>query len=450
LNQTANYQGVPVTCPNCKTRFRAPVITIVDAGLYPEAKTLLLSGQLNMAVCPQCGNAGMLHAPLVYHDADKELLLTFMPPELGMSEIEQQRVVGDLTNRLISSLPAEKRKGYLLRPRNYLRLEALIKDVLAADGITQEMLDAQRAKMELMERLLRADKEARRAIAQANDQAIDYEFMDLLSMNIELAERSRQPGLTGELLGLRQDLVESTAVGREMAAREEAIQDLGENVTREGLLEKLIAAAMADEPVKVETMVAVARPAIDYVFYQQLAARIEAAQQAGDAARAKKLTSLRETILDLTAEIDQEAQQAAQEAGDALQEAMDSEDIEAWLQRNAGRVDNLFLSLLAANLRAAEQTGQAEAVERLQRVNDAVMDMILKSQPPEIQLINRLLASDYPEGTRALLEENRDALQPELFDMMAQLRDDLGQNGRQEAAERLGQIQEQARSLLTR
>jgi hypothetical protein len=438
-----------VTCPNCRARFRAPVLTIVDAGQFPEAKSLLLSGQLNVAVCPQCGNAGMLHAPLVYHDADKELLLTFVPPELNMSELEQQRVIGDLTNRLIQSLPAEQRKGYLLRPKNYLRLEALIKDVLAADGITQEMLDAQRARMDLLERLLRADKASRHTMAQVNDTLIDYSFMDLLSLNVELAERGQQEGLAAELLALRQDLLESTTVGRELAAREQAIQSLGPQVTREGLLERMVEAALAGESVKIETMVAVARPAIDYVFYQQLSERIASAEQAGDRESADRLKELREALLDMTAEMDQAAQQAAREAGDLVQQAVDSEDVDAWVRKNAGRLDNLFMNILTANLRAAEETGQTDMAERLRDISDAVMTMILENQPPEIQLVNELIAAEYPEGSRALLEENRDLLGPEMLEIMDGLVEDLRKGGRQEAAERLARVREQAQALLT-
>ena len=116
---------------------------------------MLLSGQLNVAVCPQCGHAGMLATPLLYHDADKELLFTFVPSELGASELEQQRMFGEATSRIISSLPAEQRKAYLLQPRSFLRLEAMVEAILEADGITPEMLAAQRARVALLDRLLR-------------------------------------------------------------------------------------------------------------------------------------------------------------------------------------------------------------------------------------------------------------------------------------------------------
>lgn len=456
---SAPYQPVPITCPACGYRFSAPVMTIVDAGQRPDAKALFLSGQVNIAACPQCGNAGRLNTPLVYHDPDKELLLTYVPTELNLPEVEQQRIVGDLTNRVISALPAEKRKGYLLRPKSYLRLEAMIKDILEADGITPEMLEAQRARGELLERLLRADGEqARQAIAQANDAQIDYEFLDLLSINIELAQRSQRPEIVSDLLALREQVLEWTTLGQELAAREEAMVSLGlspegerREITREELLDKLIEAAVqggAAQSVKVETMIALGRPAIDYVFYQQLTDRIGAAEQAGDRERAATLIALRETILGETARLDEEARQATQETVEFLGQAMNSDDPHAFIRSHIQQVDSLFMSILSANLQAAEQAGQTEVVERLEMISDAVAALVLESQPPEIQFINRLLSADYPEGTLALLQENRPKIDDQLLDVMRLVAEDLGKNGREEAAQRMRQILDQARVLL--
>ena len=446
------YQTIPVTCPNCRYRFAAPVMTIIDVGQRPEVKGIFLGGQLNVAACPQCGHAGMLNTPLVYHDPDKELLLTYIPPELGLPEMEQQRIVGDLTNRVISALPAEKRKGYLLRPKSYLRLEAMVKDVLEADGITQEMLEAQRARGELVERLLRADgEEARRVIAQANDAQIDYEFLDLITLNIELAQRGKQPAIASELVALREQLLQWTTLGQEIAAREEAIASLGQDITREGLLEKLIEAATqggAAKPVKVETMVAVGRPAIDYLFYQQLTDRITAAEQAGNREQAETLTALRQTILEMTARLDEEDRQAAEEAREFLQQAVESDDPQAFIRTNAEQVDNLFMSILMANLEAAERAGQTAAAEQLRKVSDAVTALVLESQPPEIQFINQLLGAEYPEGTLAFLQENRERISERLLEVMRLVAEDLGKSGREEPAQRMMEVREQAGGLI--
>jgi hypothetical protein len=447
---TPTYQTVPVACPNCGNRFITPVMTILDVGQNPEAKTLFLSGRLNIAVCPQCGNAGMLSVPLVYHDPEKELLLTFLPAEVGTSETEQQRIIGELTNRVISALPSEKRKGYLLRPRSFLRLQAMVEAVLEADGITPEMLEAQRTKASLLERLLKATNEqARKIIAQENDKLIDYEFFQLLSLNIDLAQEEGQADAAQELLGFRGQLLEWTSLGHDLAAQEEAIESLGPEISREGLLDKLVEAARAGEETKVKAMVTFARPGIDYVFYQQLTERIEAAQKGKNDQEAKTLKALRETILDLTAQIDAEMEKAAQESAQFLQKILESDDPAQVLRANLEQVDDLFLEVLTSSLDAARRTGQAQRAEQLERVSAILAELIQESQPPEIRFINQLLTSEYPDGTRALLEENRQQLDDRLLELMQLIGTDFTQRGRQDVAQRMAQIRQQAAAIVS-
>lgn len=446
---SSTYQTVPVTCPNCSNRFVSPVLAIIDADQNPEAKALFLAGQINIAACPQCGHAGMLSMPLVYHDSEKELLFSYVPSELGLPEIEQQRILGDLTNRVLSALPPDQRKGYLLRPRSFLRLEGMIEAILAADGITPEMLQAQQAKAALLDRLLRAPSEdACRVIAQENDDQIDYEFFQILSLNIELAHANGQEEAVQQLLGLRRRLLEWTAVGQEVTAREEAIKELGTEITREELLEKLVEAALAGEQAKVEAMVAFARPVIDYVFYQQLTERIDAAGQADRTQEAETLRDLRESILSLTAQIDAEVQRATAQAARLLQEILESDNLEQAIDANLGQIDDLFLNALALNLQAAEQAGRTEDLEKLGRISDILMKRIQESQPPEIQFINELLAAEYPEGTQTLLDENHEKVNAQLLEVMRLVGDDLTQTGRDEVAQRLVQIQKQAAGIV--
>jgi hypothetical protein len=448
LNQPT-YQTAPVNCPNCGNRFVTPVLSVIDVGRNRDLKTLLLSGQLNIAVCPQCGHAGMLSVPLVYHDPEKELLFTFAPAEAEVGQPDRERVIGSLTNQVISALPPEQRKGYLLQPRTFLRLNGMIEAILEADGITPEMLEAQRAKAALLERLLRATSdEARQAIVRENDGQIDYEFFQLLTLNIELAQSEGQDETAGQLLALRGQLLDWTTHGQGVAAREEALRSLGDEVTREELLDKIVEAALAGEEAKVETMAAVARPVIDYIFYQQLTARIEAAEGAGDSDRAGKLRALRETILDLTAQIDAELQQATEQASQDLQEILASDDLEQAIRDKPGRIDEFFLNALATNLAAAEQAGRTDDVQKLQQVSDAIMKLIQESQPPEVQLINQLLAAEYPTGSQALLEEKRDLVNSDLLELMRVMAEDLSESDRGELSQRLDQIREQAATMV--
>jgi hypothetical protein len=442
------YQTVPVACPRCRHNFVAPVLSIIDAGRSPEAKRLFLSGQINIAACPQCGNAGMLSTPLVYHDPEKELLFTFIPPDAGASETEHERIIGELTNRVISGLPAEERKGYLLRPRSFLRLEGMIEAILEADGITPEMLEAQRAKADLLDRLLRTvNEDSRRAIARENDGLIDYAFFELLSLNIELAQSDPETQIAQDLTLLREQLLQWTTQGQDVAAREDAVRSLGTEITREGLLEKLVEAALSGEQVKIESMVAVARPAIDYIFYQQLTGRIEAEEGAGSAETAETLRVLRETILDLTAQIDDEIQKATEQASQFLQHVLQSEDPDAEIRANVHRLDGLFLSVLDANIQSAERSGQTELLDRLQQIFGAVMTQVLESQPPQIRLISELLGAEFPDGTRELLEVNREQIDGDLLDVMASVEKDLSSRGQTDVVGRLSQIREQAVEL---
>ncbi len=429
----------------------SPVLTTIDAGLDPEAKALFLSGQINIAACPQCGHAGMLSTPLVYHDPDKELLFTYVPAELGLPENEQQRIIGDLTNRVMSSLPSEQRKGYLLRPRSFLRIEGMVEAVLEADGITPDMLEAQRAKADLLERLLHAPSdESRRTIAQENDDLLDYEFFQILTLNIELAQANAQEQANNQLLELRQQLLKWTTAGRELASREDAIRELGSGITRESLLDKLVEAFRAGSIPKVETMIAVGRPAIDYVFYQQLTARIEAEEEKGNSSEADKLKELRERVLDVTAQVDAELQRATEQASELLQQMLASEDLEESARAHLDQIDELTLNALALNLQAAHQAGRTDEAHKLQQLGDVLMKLIQESQPPEIQFINSLLTSDYPDGTRELLEENREQVNESMLELMRLVEEDLSQSGRVELAQRLAEIKKQAISLVDR
>jgi pyridoxal/pyridoxine/pyridoxamine kinase len=63
-------------------------------------------------------------------------------------------------------------------------------------------------------------------------------------------------------------------------------------------------------------------------------------------------------------------------------------------------------------------------------------------------MINDLMNADYPEGTQALLEELRDLVTPEFVELLSLVGQQLKQTNREQAAERLAQIQEQAAAMV--
>ena len=87
-------------CPSCGRPFNVVVETVIDGGKDPQAKARLLSGQLNNLRCPNCGNMVTVAAPVLYHDASKELLIAFMPMELNLTKDQQEKTIGDLMREL--------------------------------------------------------------------------------------------------------------------------------------------------------------------------------------------------------------------------------------------------------------------------------------------------------------------------------------------------------------
>ena len=169
-----------IPCPQCRQPVVANIETLFDVSSDPGAKQRLLGNVSNVAHCQACGYAGQIPTPVIYHDNDKELLLTFFPPELAIPINEQERIVGPQIKKLTDKLPAEKRKGYLLNSQTFFTYESMVERILGADGITPEMIKAQKDRVGLIEKLLTAkDDEARKALIQEDASLFDDQFFAL-------------------------------------------------------------------------------------------------------------------------------------------------------------------------------------------------------------------------------------------------------------------------------
>ena len=81
----------------------------------------------------------------------------------------------------MNALPPEKRRAYLLTPKTFLTMESLTKAVLAADGVTEEMLQEQETKLKLIDQFLQAkDEAALKELVAAHDPQLDYNFFEIL------------------------------------------------------------------------------------------------------------------------------------------------------------------------------------------------------------------------------------------------------------------------------
>jgi CpXC protein len=434
---------VPIQCPNCGNQYQAPIRSIIDVGQQPQLRQAFLAGQINLAVCPKCRAGGMIDVPLVYHDPAAEFLAVYFPQQLNISEMEKQRAIGELTQGLMRSLPPEQRKGYFLSPRQFATRQSLMDAVLGTMGISQEELDRQRKKMKMVEQfmVMADDIKGLQMLAKGQDAQLDFEFFSILDNMQAQAEAAGDAKNAERLKLLRDNLMPLTSFGKIALKQQAAVESLKDVNTPEEFLDRVIATD-ADEA----TAIAIAaRPALDYNFFESLTARIEASQ----GAERDRLTKLRDELLDVTQRIDQSARAGVEDAVKLLGEIINSPNPRTAARERIDEIDDVFMSVLAANMQRAEKENNEALMERFEMVYDEVMSMIEAGLPPEVQLINEILRAPYPDGTRELLLEHRAEMTPKMLDLMSAMAEDMAQRSDESAefantAKRLKDIRTQA------
>lgn len=435
-------QRISMACPNCRAPVTAEVHSIVDVTHDQDLKRRFLSGRLNVANCSNCRQSFQIGGALMYHDGTKDLLMAFLPPEANISNQERQRVIGDLVRRTMDSLPPEQRRAYLFQPKEFLTLNGMVEAILAADGITPEMMRAQQERVQLVNLLLRSatSEESLRATVKTYDAQIDYDFFVMLSAMAEQAAAAGDERTASVFASLEDQLYGMTSFGERIMAQQAAAHSITPETTREELLEKVITAT--DDELTVYA--AYARPLIDYAFFQQLAVRIEQAEARGDKTTAQQLASTRARLLELTQQLDEANRAVMEQAVNFLQELMQAPDPVAALQANWDRVDSAFIDVLGMNLASAQRQGATAAFKTLDAIRAAIEAEARASEPPVVRLINDLMQADYPAETRKLLGERRHEITPEVLEIMESLAQSLVEQGQPDAAKRLRDIRGQA------
>jgi len=428
-----------INCPQCKQPFLAEVQQLFDVGVEPQAKQLLLSGAFNRVSCPHCGYQGALATPIVYHDPAKELLLTYTPPELNLPMTEQERAIGNLINQAVNDLPQKQRKGYLLNPQPVLTLQGLLERILEADGITKEMIEAQQERLVLLQRMVDMTDDVLEEVAKQEDEKIDAQFFALLSQLAQVAQASGDQEQAKQLADLQDKLLPLTTFGREMQAQAKEIeaaiktlQDAGEQLTRDKLLD--IVVESAGNETRLNALVGLARPGMDYQFFQQLSDRIEAAE----GQQKEELAELRERLLEMTQAIDAQMQTRADQAKRNLETLLEAEDIKATTLQNLAAIDELFIQVFQQEHAAAEQGGDEERLAKLDQVLEALREVTKPG--PEAQFLQDLLAAPDEAARKQLLESRREEVTPAFLEGLTGLLVQLESGEDKETAEQVRAI----------
>jgi hypothetical protein len=447
-----SVKRVSIQCPNCNNTVNAIVHSIIDPSEDIEAKMRLLAGNLNIVRCPNCGAPISMAAPILYHDAEKELLISYVPMEINMPRQQQEKAVGDLLRELTAKIPNEMKKGYLFQPKSALTMQGLIEMVLQADGVTPEMMEEQRARARLVETFMQTPDEELPGLVEANDASLDAQFFSTMTLMAQRLLQDGQRDLAEHVVQTQQAVMAISTFGKEMVEKarvqEEVVQEialeiqgLGANAGREDFLD--LAFKYADDEDRLQALVGLVRPAFDYQFFQELTAKIgEAPSYQRDA-----LQNLRDRLLELTAMIDQQTQLAVREAASFLRALLESPNADALIAANIGMIDDTFMAVLQANIQESERQGDAQTSARLKDAYNRVVSALRQNMQPELRFINELLG-ETDENARQMVQEQAGQYGQPLLEMFDTVEEILNSRGDTALLERLSYLREEAANVI--
>lgn len=129
--------GETIKCPKCHQLSDINIwhsITVSDSA---DLKKDLLSGKINMFCCPSCEYKALFPAPLLYHDEEKSLMLSFSP---CTDEETKNKLFNEIKQTSAQSGELENLAGYNLRfvyDYNSLLEKILIFDNGLNDKVTE-------------------------------------------------------------------------------------------------------------------------------------------------------------------------------------------------------------------------------------------------------------------------------------------------------------------------
>jgi len=412
----------------------AEIQQLFDLNTDPEAKQKLLSGAANMIQCQACGYQGLYPTPIVYHDPEKEMLLTFFPPELGVSINEQEKMVGPLIKRVVNDLPMEKRKAYLFQAQSMLTYQTMMEKILEADGVTKEMLDQQQKKLQLIQRLLSTSSaDSRKEIIKQEEALIDETFFGLLNRLVEATVAQGDKQSAQQLALFQQELLQETKVGQEiqekMKSSQKAMEDLQEaakaGLTREKLLDLFIE---APDEIYINTLIGMVRTGLDYEFFQILTQKIDATS---DSEQKTKLSSLRDFLVDVTRQIDAQIQEEKRHARETLQKILTEVNIEVGLEKYGNELNDFFVEAVQEGLQEARKAADLDKIAKLGQLNSIIEEA--NKPPAEIQFVETLLQAPDAASIKTLLNEKPEVINDEFLQLLANLINQTEQQGNQQA-----------------
>jgi len=429
-----------LTCPNCQTPYPAQVFQLLDVGQQPELKEYILSGQLNMAQCPNCGASGQVSTPLVYHDPAHELFMTFVPPEMNMDQVQREQIIGSMVRQIMEVTPQEQRKAYMLQPQTILTFQTFMENILETEGITKEMIARQREQSELLSKLANADLDVRDFLLEENMNLLDEQFFAMLQQIIDYAAQANDDEQMVKLTNLRAKLMVDTPVGKEIEKRQIALHGFSRDVKAQGggvsadLLLKHILINQDDDAI-IDAIVMTGQDALRYEFFQQFSTEIEKVEKDGDLVKAQRLTDIRTRLVKMYDDMREQSNRMMAEAAETLTMLLEAPDMQMAVTENFQRLDDAFMYFLIQRINQADEAGNADQVAQLRQIQELIASTAESQVPPEIRLLNQMLESPSDAEREQILDENPQMVAEEMLQVLDAVQQQVEQQGQLEILE---------------
>ena len=101
-----------IKCPKCAQMSDITVWTSITVKDSPDLKADLLKGKINIFRCPSCSHMGLMPSPMLYHDEDKRLMISFSPCS---DPVLKEQLFENIERSSKESGELDKLEGYNLR-----------------------------------------------------------------------------------------------------------------------------------------------------------------------------------------------------------------------------------------------------------------------------------------------------------------------------------------------
>ncbi|MGB1253963.1 MAG: CpXC domain-containing protein [Candidatus Promineifilaceae bacterium] len=431
-----------IQCQQCRQPITANVEQIINVDQNPQLKQLLMQGQLNVATCQNCGWAGQIATPQVYHESAHDLLMTFVPMEARMPYAEQERMMGQMVRMVVESVPQAQRRAYLLQPIQMVRYQTYIERVLETEGITKTMIARQNEQVELLRTLMKADNDVVDYLVKDKARLIDDAFVGMVQQTLQSASQAGAPEAIA-LSNLSAKLYRETEAGKRVERRQLAMHAFqmeakaAEGVTADMLADHVVKSQTDDTMVD---MLVNAVGGLTYDFFTSLTARIETAAHSGDKPSVMRLTAIRTRLLKTYDEMLEESAKQMKASLDAINAIATSADKMQALQQYANQIDEGFLVVLERETQKAQDDGNLERTVALREVRKYLEDMVNQSGMPQMQFISAMMRVRSDEEINQILDSAPQLVDGQLIEVLDQLSSEVGADAQPEIGAHLQRI----------